>query len=386
MTDNTDRTASNISTVGESRRTKPGWLALIVSTACSLAACGGVDEQELELATSTQPVQAAYVASTETATNRGVNLVTTSSQTRKGKSTGAIRGTLPGGLKPTCGATFISHRYAITAAHCVDQYSTSQNFTVQQFNTTNLNMNAYGSQQQVSGTWPDYHRANKLTSAQGYSVANLSCRVTRRCMLSPVSCPLTNPSVDIALIHCSARSTQGLNWVPVATSDTGTQNIEVWWFHEVVNLATSSATPYAPYMPNHNWWHYGKYPPGSPVQYDENYHYWHSSADTDHQLLPLVSKQTSNNQPYRGLGHDQNDASVTRSNVPACHGTSGSGIFRSGSSDELLGPAIYGPGWAGVTLCAGITGSDPNMNYMEYGRATHTAQFQALSEIQNDRQ
>jgi hypothetical protein len=176
--------------------------------------------------------------------------------------------------------------------------------------------------------------------------------------------------------------------VPVATSDSQSQNIEVWWFHEVLNLATNAQMPYAPYMPNHNFWHYGAYKPnGIPIT--ENYHYWHGGPSTNSQLLPLKSWRSVNGQLYAGRGVHPNFPSMTATNARVCHGTSGSGVFRA-NSDEFLGNiAIGDAAWTPTLLCSNIgdtsAGSD-NKTYSAYVQRSYVAQWQALPEVQADRQ
>jgi len=358
---------------------------LLVSMTLLLGACGTDDESEPNLAVIRNGVQLVWVANTEAATTRGVNLLRESSRSRKGRATGNLILPQSTGVKYTCGVTFISHQYAITAAHCLDSGTTTltTNFTVQQYDTTQLDLNAFSTQSRVSGTWPNFQRVNKLTAAQGYKkLPPQTCRLVRRCSYGRTGCPFTQ-DIDIALLRCSARSKTELNWVPVSTSnDSGTQNVDIWWFHEVVNLSTS-ATHIVPYAPANNWNNYGLYPANGDLT--QNYHYWHSSVDTDHDLLPLISKQSANGVKYKGLGHE--GSSITRMNIPVCHGTSGSGVFRS-SADEVLGVVSnFGTVFErnGTTLCEDMTTSSLEQG-SGYTQRQYAAAFQSLSEVSGDRQ
>jgi hypothetical protein len=257
--------------------------------------------------------------------------------------------------------TFVGRHHAITAAHCIedDDVALGQTFSVEQYDTTNLTASAFSSQAQVTGTWPNYRRPTKLSAANGYVVKPMQCVIVSRCSTRGTgpgqygrdNCPFTD-SVDIALIRCDNRPNTQLDFVNVAGSDPR-GNVEVWWFHEVLNMATSTVLT-NPYQPANNWAHYGQYPPGDPADLTQNYHYFHTSVDTDQQPLPLVSKHTSTNQPYRALS-----GLSTRNNVkttlPVCHGTSGSGFFRAGT-DEFLGVTVeFGTSYTGTTLCENMT-------------------------------
>src|SRR3954466_1133503 len=109
---------------GVKRRLFWGSVAAVLGTvgAFGVAACGGAgaEDEEPLLATATSPVQAAYVGWFENTTNTGVNLLTSSSRGRlAGRSTGAMRAYWTDGAVGECGVTFISHHYAVTAAHCI---------------------------------------------------------------------------------------------------------------------------------------------------------------------------------------------------------------------------------------------------------------------------
>lgn len=322
------------------------------------AAAGNSDENEI--ATSEDPLQAVYVGTTEADTTHGVNLLKASSQSRKGKSTGVIRSTLTN-VPITCGATFVSHRYAVTAAHCVDGQAPDATFTIEQYNTTNLNMSKLSASEVVgpypsaSDPFPNYTKT-ALTSSDGYVVTSYTnCKLKRRCNSSfgtPINCPLTgdDTGADLALLDCANRAQSGLNWVPVQQSaNTAGSQVEIWWFHELVNLATvggTGYTPYAPYQPYFNWYHYGAYPtasttnPTSAIRAN-NWHYNHPGITL--QPLPLVSKHSATNAPYKiSSAADASDSkTLVDANVPVCHGTSGSGVMSTG--DVLVGVVSTGP-------------------------------------------
>ena len=194
----------------------------------------------------------------------GVNLLQLDSASRQGQSTGAIRAIWPNGNTGNCGVTFISHHYGMTAAHCVPvdagfNIGSGTPFSVEQYDTTDMQWSAISGQSMVSGTWPNYFRAHRLGSSDGYYVYTYSgCTVARRCSaayghLGSENCPVVD-DVDVAMVYCPTREGQ---WVPVATSDLQNNNVDVYWFHEVLNLSPDGAD--YPYEPVGNWGHYGSY-------------------------------------------------------------------------------------------------------------------------------
>jgi len=367
--------------------------ATLTAIGC-FTACGASDSNdEPLLATSREPVQLAWVGWNESTTTTGVNLLKASSQSVNGKATGALRYGISNGVKYSCGVTFISHTYALTAAHCVDQadLSLSSTFTVEQYNTTNLDLNqAFGLQAQVSGDWPDYYRSRKLSAADGYVVKPYTgCKIIARCSTPTeyghdVKCPVPpGYNLDLAMIQCPTREKNTVNYVKVATDahvaevKAGTRAVEVWWFHEVLNLATTANMPYEPYMPNFNWDHYGKY--GAENQ---NYHYWHSAADTDRQLLPLISKHTATNALYKATAEET--MYIMDTNIPVCHGTSGSGVFAAGVNEFMGIVAEFGTAFTGGVLCETMTAASTG-NGMGYTQHNWARYFESMPEVTADR-
>jgi len=333
--------------------------AAVIAAALTSVGCAQHDEDELHLAVVRDGVQIVWVGSSEGVTTTGVNLLQASSQSKKGRSTGAIRLPVANSIKYSCGVTFVGRHYAITAAHCVDDQDVAlgQQFVVEQYDTTGLTANSLIAQAHVSGTWPNYQRPTKLSAASGYVVKPMHCVIETRCSTRgtgngqygrEANCPFAQ-SVDIALLRCDDRSSSQLDYVKVAASDPR-GNVEVWWFHEVLNLQTSTAVT-NPYQPANNWAHYGLYD-GNNL--GTNYHYFHTAVDTDQQPLPLISKHTAGNQPYQALA-GLSAAGNVKTTLPVCHGTSGSGFFRAGT-DEFLGVTVeFGTGYGGTTLCENMT-------------------------------
>jgi hypothetical protein len=373
--------------------------------ALQVAGCAANTEHQQDelLLANQQAVQSAYVGQTETTAGYGVHLVKAWASGRKAKSVGTIRPAGENwpfdGNEANCGATFISDRHAITAAHCVDKNNlpnvygsaSPSPFRIQQIDTTNLNLTEYNDQKSVTGTWPNWTRSDVLTTAEGYAPVTHTCYVKVRCDstggFGRNNCPTSfgTTVVDIALLYCPNRSTTGSNWSAVASTDSRTEQLEIWWFHEVVNLATQG-TVNSPYQPSNNWDHY--FWLGND-RYNQNYHY--KNVTQNHQLLPLVSYRSSSNVNYRGVEATDDGNQYTNTNVPACHGTSGSGVFKSSAFNEanpqFLGPLVHGSeDWVGAKLCAPISTAPGSTEYKSrYAKRIHSANLQALSDVLNDR-
>jgi hypothetical protein len=257
-------------------------------------------------------------------------------------------------------------------------------FVIEQYDTTALNLSETAAQAYVNGSWPAWDRANKLTAAEGYNVTTHTCYVYTRCHSTfghDARCPIATQS-DIALVYCPNRSKTGSNWAKVAASDPGNFPVEVWWFHEVLYLATSNIN--SAYQPTGNWAHYGAW--DTPTHSTNNFHYRYDLGRA--QLLPLISWLDVQDHQYKAVGHSGGD---TLTNVPACHGTSGSGVFRakvpSNLADpdpEFLGPMVHGGTWADTQLCDNLFVAAPG-NRMSYTAWTSSKALEALPDVQADR-
>jgi V8-like Glu-specific endopeptidase len=309
--------------------------------------CSSSPESEEQVFTLVNELQYGYIG-LQGDTTKGVNLLTSqSNNTTRAKSVGALRyrKNLNSG---NCGATFVSKTLAVTAGHCVADLAKNDAVTIEQYNTTNFQTAWLFSQALVSGTWNgtgyqfnQYFDGTRVGPAQGYNVTPWACTVERKCDI-PSQCPGSANVKDLAVIKCPNRTWN--NWVtPLAATPANETNIEVRWFHELLYLATSS-TPYNSYQPDFNYLHYFLL----SADRLNNYHYYYNAAiDQPLQLFPLLSIQSAANQPYRVKSSSSTHVST---NIPACHGMSGSGVFLA-NSNSFAGVVLTGSQFLSNHLC-----------------------------------
>jgi len=272
-------------------------------------------------------------------------------------------------VRGTCGVTFISQRYAITAAHCVDEATSTTPLSVEQYDISAVTDAKLSSITSIGyrTRFPNFAHGN-LSTADGYKVTRYnSCTVVARCNSSnPINCTL---GADIALVRCADRP-YGSSYLPVAETDPPiNSNIEMTWFHEVYSMVT--AAPTYPTTPD-RWVlevyydQLSQYNDYTMLQSGQaaNYHYlggnYVASDGTSkprNQLLPLKATPFEST-PLRVLGWRNAKERITT--LLGCHGTSGSGVLRRNASNqlELLGPMIHGTSNVSSRLCA--TGFDLN--------------------------
>ena len=279
----------------------------------------------------------------------------------------------------TCGMTFISPHFAVTAAHCVESGDTNRDgviekplpegtwFWIQYLDLDdNLALSRILDQAEVEGTWPSYERQSGLASHELSAIWDV-CTLQYRCAFSrTASCPSTVPNVDIALLQCLNRAGP---WATMATNVGFGSEVEVWWFHEVLNLPPEDGTGWPPDRHEHYtiWPGYNK---------GNNYHYQRmrpTGGAFDYQLIPLVSRK------YLHFGDDPFPYQVTLANnnltnwesdiQGACHGTSGSGVFEQNTSN-LLGPVATAlNGWGDPhQLCVRPKGDNRDIGVLGFVR------------------
>ncbi|QSQ25933.1 hypothetical protein JY651_13795 [Pyxidicoccus parkwayensis] len=243
-----------------------------------------------------------------------------------------LNGTL---LRYTCGVTFISPSYAITAAHCVGDVDAwdpaNQRFEVRMYDPMREDrVDWLGTASSLSGTFPNYHRS---PLGSGYNTTSFNCTLVARCgsLFGNYQCPASLPWADTALLRCPEQPGCQYDYLSVATQELVGAPVATAWAHEVYSIPTDR---------NSNLWqHYTQYQSHDITQ---NYHYYDAN-----ELLPLVSKGW-------GLGRERVSLSVLYLNpdvrfteLHGCHGSSGSGIAqfsKERGTYELLGPtSIHSP-------------------------------------------
>jgi hypothetical protein len=232
----------------------------------------------------------------------------------------------------------------------------------------------------VSGTWPNWTNPS-LSSAHGYATTSFTCTVEVGCHSSFVrtsNCPATG-QVDMALLRCNnrpANTTYGPHWKLVHGTDGTNKQLQVWWFHEILQLATQSSG--AQPGPSGNWSHYGVL----TTPKTDNYHYRKT-----HSYLPLRSSTWPGGTPYKQLG--VNDTTTIKTDVPVCHGTSGSGVFERGTT-FVFGPVVTAGQSSDLIaqgrLCENMSAKSAGQHLSNHIRRNETVKLQNMTIVQTDRQ
>jgi hypothetical protein len=249
-------------------------------------------------------------------------------------------------VRGTCGVTFVAPHYAITASHCVRQENVNPAIhyvTVRNYDVTGASTVSLLAAGVVTGMFPNYqpYYGVPLGQVRGYTQMPYQCSVTSRCGFGKWNCPYFSKDVDLALLHCPSRPADA-GWVPIASRDPQVGPVEMYWFHELLEMPVAPPPPGAPAELVDRYNHYTKYGVA------ENFHYL---ASTMTALLPLRSLPWSATSPRMRLGAHTDD--TTRTDLFGCHGSSGSGVFQRTNNGgyELLGPAVNGGAFVGRTLC-----------------------------------
>jgi hypothetical protein len=243
-------------------------------------------------------------------------------------------------LGGTCGVTFISPSYAVTAAHCVDGELDA--LTVDMFRPT-LELNeSYLQVTELGGTFPDYTH-NFIGADEGYFVDRYDCTVAVHCGASygdALNCAdAQHTSYDIALLHCAGRPGDVYGFLELASEDDIDAPLLMPWKHEIYDVPID--------VQDERYAHYTEL----VGDVAENYHYHmaNSEGELNHQLFPLLSVPFEDGRPPSKLAL----GSYVQTDLTGCHGTSGSGALQQGRFGywQLLGPAVFGDGELGSYLC-----------------------------------
>lgn len=284
------------------------------------------------------------------------------------RSAGAIQRRRSDGTYASCGVTFLSKKYALTAAHCtagVPMDSLAINVIQSELSSGTTDFAIWLSSQ-LSGNWPLFSDLD-LSGTQLIQTGSYACKVVKRCAgVLGEGCPAgLDVNIDMALLECPGRtgSANEAYHSPVAMTDPiASDPLDVVWYHEYLNANTTTPT-------NQYYAHYTAL--GDPA---DNYHY-----TKIHQLLPWLSRSFTNGTLYRVMhilqSSDGSNISVT-TNAPACHGMSGSGVYSSGTT-WLLGPATNGSPSLVGRLCDDMNAVSQSSVHMAFSHPAAARVFES---------
>lgn len=262
-------------------------------------------------------------------------------------------------IRGTCGITFVSPRYAITAAHCVTTANVLAGdwLVVKNYDVTGTLDWFFYFSAWIDGSWPNYEADVPAHELPGYQVTPYLCQVTARCGDAGTTCA----GGDAALLYCPYRPSTAA-WLPVAPSDPGTGPVEMYWYHELLDFPLTDPGNADP-EGHDRYEHY--------VELDQNdrgnnFHYLETLAT---QMVPLVSLPWPDGTQRQRLG-----GGGTWTDMYGCHGTSGSGVLQRNASGnlELLGPVQEGAGaWVFDRLCDDPERLTPGVAGISYAPNEH---------------
>ncbi len=280
----------------------------------------------------------------------------------------------------SCGLTFVSEHYAITAGHCLTQANPDLPVEVRVIRPQR-NFN-WQSTTTISGTFPHFkHHWENGTAANHsrYGSRTYSCSLKVRCYIDPSrnvahhNCNIGKDDVgfaatsdqdaadrsDIALVYCAEPLGRRYGTVDVAEQDLAGTELVMPWFHEVYARPTAGAS--AQQFQQHYVALENSYPAKA-----NNYHY--VGGPDLNQLLPLISAEAGIWQ--RSGSGDPGTRRFVDTNLQGCHGTSGSGVMQihpDSGMPELVGVAARGV--SSPLLCGASAGD--SLSYTNIGMAQY---------------
>jgi len=256
-----------------------------------------------------------------------------------------------GGVRGTCGVTFVSPSYAVTAAHCVNSTTADlQQLEVEMYRSSSALEWNYLVAAQLNGRFPEFSHA-ELGAADGYQMARFGCTLVSRCSEQyggRFACPLdASPNADAALLRCDGAPGKLYGWVELADTDEATAEVFMPWKHEIY---------VGPNDPGSDFMNHYVLAGNAP---EENYHYFGTDqfGHRQNQLLPLVSLDLVAGVPHRKVAISS-ESVIT--DVLGCHGSSGSGALQPSRDGrfQLLGPMIGGNHEHDTYLCNHVPALD----------------------------
>ncbi len=251
----------------------------------------------------------------------------------------------------TCGVTFVSPSYAVTAAHCVNGTTSDlQGLEVEMYRTSAALEQRYLSHAALAGSFPDFSHAT-LDESDGYLTDRYACELVARCSDlygGRLACPAdTNPTADAALLRCRGTPGRKYGFLELADSDDPVADVFLPWKHEIYSGASDDDRGFLD--------HYVMVSTAS----EDNYHYFGADASghEQNQLLPLTSLELAPNVPHQKVSISPD---IITTDLLGCHGTSGAGALQPSDDGryQLLGPIVAGNHEHDEYLCDHIPALD----------------------------